>query len=218
MARHDGRSFDDQQLPADAAGARRRRRGRRRRLVRLHDLQRQGDRGPKARRRRWTSRRQALADTKERLQQAEAEVAAKAGRARSARMPRSRSSTPASRSSRRRIGYLKVDHRVARFTAVDQTKDEATGEVSTLIEFVELNDEGHPIDTPRQFRDSRRHGLYRRLGRASSRTSTSSRPTWSGARRCCSSSASSAAARSPTTAIRSTKSARPRGPMPAAAR
>jgi hypothetical protein len=48
--------------------------------------------------------------------------------------------------------YLKVDHRVARFTAVDQTKDDATGEVSTLIEFVELNDEGQPIDTPRQFR------------------------------------------------------------------
>ena len=48
--------------------------------------------------------------------------------------------------------YLKVDHRVARFTAVDQTKDEATGEIATLIEFVELNDEGQPIDTPRQFR------------------------------------------------------------------
>jgi len=31
-------------------------------------------------------------------------------------------------------------------------KDEATGETSSLIEFVELNDEGHPIDTPRQFR------------------------------------------------------------------
>ncbi len=50
------------------------------------------------------------------------------------------------------IRYLKIDHRVARFTAVDQSKDEATGEVSSLIEFVELNDEGHPIDTPRQFR------------------------------------------------------------------
>jgi multidrug efflux pump subunit AcrA (membrane-fusion protein) len=50
------------------------------------------------------------------------------------------------------IRYLKIDHRVARFTAVDQTRDEATGEVSSLIEFVELNDEGHPIDTPRQFR------------------------------------------------------------------
>jgi hypothetical protein len=50
------------------------------------------------------------------------------------------------------LRYLKIDHRVARFMAVDQTKDEATGEISSLIEFVELNDEGHPIDTPRQFR------------------------------------------------------------------
>jgi multidrug efflux pump subunit AcrA (membrane-fusion protein) len=50
------------------------------------------------------------------------------------------------------IRYLKIDHRVARFAAVDQTKDSDTGEVSSLIEFVELNDEGHPIDTPRQFR------------------------------------------------------------------
>jgi len=50
------------------------------------------------------------------------------------------------------LRYLKIDHRVARFTAVEQTKDDTTGEVSSLIEFVELNDEGHPIDTPRQFR------------------------------------------------------------------
>jgi hypothetical protein len=50
------------------------------------------------------------------------------------------------------IRYLKIDHRVARFVAVDQTKDDDTGEVSSLIEFVELNDESHPIDTPRQFR------------------------------------------------------------------
>ena len=49
------------------------------------------------------------------------------------------------------LRYLKIDHRVARFTAVDQTKEEATGEIRSLIEFVELNDEGHPIDTPRQF-------------------------------------------------------------------
>src|SRR5262245_57237848 len=37
------------------------------------------------------------------------------------------------------LRYLKIDHRVARFTSVDQTKDDATGEVSSLIEFVELN-------------------------------------------------------------------------------
>jgi hypothetical protein len=50
------------------------------------------------------------------------------------------------------LAFLKVDHRVAKFTALDQTKDEATGDVTTLIEFVEVNDEGAPIDTPRQFR------------------------------------------------------------------
>lgn len=50
------------------------------------------------------------------------------------------------------LRLLKVEHRVARLTAVDQMTDEATGEVNTLIEFVELNDEGNPIDTPRQFR------------------------------------------------------------------
>lgn len=50
------------------------------------------------------------------------------------------------------LAFLKVDHRVARFTALDQTKDEATGQITTLIEFVEVNDEGVPIDTPRQFR------------------------------------------------------------------
>jgi cell division protein FtsB len=50
------------------------------------------------------------------------------------------------------LAFLKVDHRVAKFTALDQTKDEATGDITTLIEFVEVNDEGVPIDTPRQFR------------------------------------------------------------------
>jgi hypothetical protein len=50
------------------------------------------------------------------------------------------------------LKLLKVENRVARLTAVDQTKDEETGEISTLIEFVELNDEGHPIDNPKQFR------------------------------------------------------------------
>jgi hypothetical protein len=50
------------------------------------------------------------------------------------------------------LAFLKVDYRVARFTALDQTRNEATGGVTTLIEFVEVNDEGAPIDTPRQFR------------------------------------------------------------------
>jgi hypothetical protein len=50
------------------------------------------------------------------------------------------------------LKLLKVEYRVARITAVDQTKDEESGEISTLIEFVELNDEGAPIDTAKQFR------------------------------------------------------------------
>jgi hypothetical protein len=50
------------------------------------------------------------------------------------------------------LTLLKVDHRVAKLTAVDQTTDESSGEMSTLVDFVELNDEGQPMDTPRQFR------------------------------------------------------------------
>jgi hypothetical protein len=49
------------------------------------------------------------------------------------------------------LHYLKIDHRVARFTAVDQFKDEALGETVSVIEFVELNDAGQPIDAPRRF-------------------------------------------------------------------
>ena len=49
------------------------------------------------------------------------------------------------------LKLLKVDHRVAKMTVVDQTKDDATGQIITLVEFVELNDEGQPIDTPRRF-------------------------------------------------------------------
>lgn len=50
------------------------------------------------------------------------------------------------------LTLLKVDHRVARLSVIDQGKDEATGKTFTKVEFVELNDEGQPIDTPREFR------------------------------------------------------------------
>jgi hypothetical protein len=50
------------------------------------------------------------------------------------------------------LTFLKVDHRVARLSVVDQTTDETTGQLATRVEFVELNDEGQPIDTPREFR------------------------------------------------------------------
>ena len=50
-----------------------------------------------------------------------------------------------------RLVLLKVDHRLARLTAVDQGTDD-DGEMYTVVEFVELNDEGQPIESPRQFR------------------------------------------------------------------
>src|SRR4051794_34638826 len=93
----------------------------------------------------------ALADANSRLQKTEAELAGKI-----ADLQAKEKEIAALNASIKKLElalrYLKLDHRVARFTAVDQTKDETTGEVSSLIEFVELNDEGHPIDTPRQFR------------------------------------------------------------------
>jgi len=93
----------------------------------------------------------ALAMTTSRLQQTEADLANKI-----AELQAKDKEIAALNASIKKLElalrYLKIDHRVARFTAVDQTKDETTGEISSLIEFVELNDEGHPIDTPRQFR------------------------------------------------------------------
>jgi len=50
-----------------------------------------------------------------------------------------------------RLTLLKVDHRLARLTAVDQGADDK-GETYTVVEFVELNDEGQPIGSERQFR------------------------------------------------------------------
>lgn len=50
------------------------------------------------------------------------------------------------------LSLLKVDHRLAKLTVTDQGTDESTGQTFSLVEFVELNDEGNPIDTPREFR------------------------------------------------------------------
>lgn len=93
----------------------------------------------------------ALENTKSKLQQAESDVASKIAelKLRDAEIEKLNENIDKLETS---LTLLKVNHRVARFTAVDQTKDEATGETSTLVEFVELNDEGQPIDTPRQFR------------------------------------------------------------------
>ena len=50
-----------------------------------------------------------------------------------------------------RIALLKVDHRVAKLTVVEQGPKEEGGMTFSTVEFVELNDEGEPIDTPRKF-------------------------------------------------------------------
>lgn len=94
---------------------------------------------------------QALAQSQQQLDQARQQIASQAAElaAREARIAELEARV---RRLETALHYLKIDHRVARFTAIDQTRDEATGEVSTLVEFVELNDEGHPIDTPKQFR------------------------------------------------------------------
>lgn len=46
---------------------------------------------------------------------------------------------------------LKVDHRMALISVVDQTKDEATDTTLTQIEFQEINSNGDPIVAPKRF-------------------------------------------------------------------
>lgn len=50
------------------------------------------------------------------------------------------------------LRLLKVDHRIARLTVVDQAADADSGELTSLVEFQELNESGEPIDAPKQFR------------------------------------------------------------------
>ncbi len=50
------------------------------------------------------------------------------------------------------LRLLKVDHRLARISVIDQIRDTDTGGITTDLEFVEVNDEGAPIDQPRMFR------------------------------------------------------------------
>lgn len=50
-----------------------------------------------------------------------------------------------------RIALLKVDHRVAKLTVIDQGPKEEGGPTFSTVEFVELNEEGHPITEPRPF-------------------------------------------------------------------
>ncbi len=91
-----------------------------------------------------------LASANNRLKLAEADVARQATelRAKDAAIDKLRADV---KKLELALHYLKIDHRVARFTAVDQFKDDAIGEIISVIEFVELNDAGQPIDTPRRF-------------------------------------------------------------------
>lgn len=50
------------------------------------------------------------------------------------------------------LNLLKVDHRLAEVTVLEQGTDEATDRPYSVIEFVEVNDEGAPIEKPKQFR------------------------------------------------------------------
>lgn len=93
---------------------------------------------------------QTLADTKQRLTKAEADVASKVAEleTKNAEIVKLNADVDRLETS---VRLLKVDHRVARISVIDQTSDFASGESSTLIEFVELNDDGQPLDAPRQF-------------------------------------------------------------------
>jgi hypothetical protein len=50
------------------------------------------------------------------------------------------------------LALLKIDHRLARLTVIDQGIDQMTGQSFSVVDFVELDDEGNPIDEPREFR------------------------------------------------------------------
>jgi hypothetical protein len=49
------------------------------------------------------------------------------------------------------LHLLKVDHRVAQLEVLSQNKDPLSDHVLTRFTFVETDDEGNPLDTPREF-------------------------------------------------------------------
>lgn len=49
------------------------------------------------------------------------------------------------------LTLMKVRRRVARLTVVDQETDSESGAITTTVEFVETNEEGHVIGEPKQF-------------------------------------------------------------------
>lgn len=50
------------------------------------------------------------------------------------------------------LRLLKVDHRIAQLTVLDQTAEGDSGRIVTLVQFQELDDRGKPLGPPRQFR------------------------------------------------------------------
>jgi hypothetical protein len=49
------------------------------------------------------------------------------------------------------VRLLKVDRRIARITVLSQDGSAAGGDLTTNFSFVELNEDGNPLDAPRQF-------------------------------------------------------------------
>ena len=50
------------------------------------------------------------------------------------------------------LRLLKVNHRVAWLTVLEQDTDPATNQLYTVGQFVEVNEQGQPIGTPKEFR------------------------------------------------------------------
>ena len=63
------------------------------------------------------------------------------------------------------LRLLKVNHRVAWLTVLEQEVDPETNELYTTGQFVEVNDEGRMLGEPRVVSDQGRCGLHRQLGR-----------------------------------------------------
>jgi hypothetical protein len=50
-----------------------------------------------------------------------------------------------------KLRLLKIDHRIAELRVIAQREDAATGRVLTDVQFVNINDEGAPIDEPKEY-------------------------------------------------------------------
>jgi hypothetical protein len=57
-------------------------------------------------------------------------------------------------------GLLKLQHRIARINVLDQTEDAETGEVTTAIEFYEVDEQGVPLTDERQQFDLEGDRIY----------------------------------------------------------